>query len=389
MEKLFDEEYYAVLYPDYKSHASLPLLDYIGRGWKLGYNPSPFFNTRYYQLKNADHLTAEISPLEHFDRQGRKYGFKYFPEPGERGEAGQIAAEHLKDIAYFLAFQAGLYDPDYYRSTYPDVARAPSPLAHFRNNGQKEGRNPSRYFNMKQAVRAYLPDMADADMMTFLALGAEPAAEAAYALLDGSLQAEAEKNGVFNSAYYRAVNENVPEDKNSFLHYCLLGWRAMYNPSPFFNTRDYVERHQGARRINPLWHLLRHNLGELEAMATNPQIHPAQAGDAVYYFCLEDGLFDPEWYLDMNPDVKNTGVDPAVHFRRNGYMENRSPCEGVDCQAYARAYMGGDNSLPPLLHYFTAGKARGHALRLSRLEQSLIAECRELHRLLANRKTKA
>lgn len=37
------------------------------------------------------------------------------------------------------------------------------------------------------------------------------------------------------------------------------------------------------------------------------------------------GLFDPAWYLETYPDVKEAGVDPAEHYVRHGLKEGRLP----------------------------------------------------------------
>lgn len=41
--------------------------------------------------------------------------------------------------------------------------------------------------------------------------------------------------------------------------------------------------------------------------------------------CQQAGLFDPQWYLLQNPDVKAAGMDPGVHFLRFGLPERRTP----------------------------------------------------------------
>jgi glycosyltransferase involved in cell wall biosynthesis len=35
--------------------------------------------------------------------------------------------------------------------------------------------------------------------------------------------------------------------------------------------------------------------------------------------------FDRDWYLKQNPDIRKTGVDPADHYRRAGWIEGRLP----------------------------------------------------------------
>ena len=46
---------------------------------------------------------------------------------------------------YEVAKKSGLFDPEYYLATYPDVAeRNVDPLVHYLEEGSREGRNPHR-----------------------------------------------------------------------------------------------------------------------------------------------------------------------------------------------------------------------------------------------------
>jgi hypothetical protein len=40
--------------------------------------------------------------------------------------------------------------------------------------------------------------------------------------------------------------------------------------------------------------------------------------------------FDPEWYLTQNPDVAASGMDPFRHYKRHGKQEGRMPAP--DCE---------------------------------------------------------
>ena len=42
-------------------------------------------------------------------------------------------------------------------------------------------------------------------------------------------------------------------------------------------------------------------------------------------FISNSKIFDADWYLDTNKDVKSSGLDPAYHFYTRGWMEGRSP----------------------------------------------------------------
>ena len=68
------------------------------------------------------------------------------------------------------------------------------------------------------------------------------------------------------------------------------------------------------------------------------------------------GLFDAAWYLERNPDVRATGVDPLRHFLDRGWRENRDPNALFDTDWYLDAYpdVRGDG-VNPLLHYIRHG----------------------------------
>jgi spore maturation protein CgeB len=70
------------------------------------------------------------------------------------------------------------------------------------------------------------------------------------------------------------------------------------------------------------------------------------------------GLFDANWYLSRNPDVKKSGIDPLLHYLQYGADEGRDPHPGFRTQWYKNQYpivaKSGQN---PLLHYFLYGKS--------------------------------
>ncbi len=72
------------------------------------------------------------------------------------------------------------------------------------------------------------------------------------------------------------------------------------------------------------------------------------------------GLFDRDWYLEQNPDVAASGVDPFVHYLRRGASEGRDPNPYFDTDWYLAEYpevsAAGVN---PLAHYYHWGASEG------------------------------
>jgi glycosyltransferase involved in cell wall biosynthesis len=75
---------------------------------------------------------------------------------------------------------------------------------------------------------------------------------------------------------------------------------------------------------------------------------------------LATGLFDPQWYLQQNPDVAASGIDPFDHWLKYGVVERRNPNAYFDTARYLsncpHLQRSGQN---PLLHYLRRGAKQG------------------------------
>ena len=76
-----------------------------------------------------------------------------------------------------------------------------------------------------------------------------------------------------------------------------------------------------------------------------------------YNLIKKSGLFDSEYYLSKNEDVKKAKVDPIKHYLKFGWKEGRNPSGEFDGNKYL-------NKRPdvrvagicPLVHYIKFGK---------------------------------
>lgn len=67
-------------------------------------------------------------------------------------------------------------------------------------------------------------------------------------------------------------------------------------------------------------------------------------------------LFDADWYLRTNDDVRRIGLDPLEHYIEYGAQEGRPPCRYFDAAWYLRQYpdLAGAGIIP-FLHYIRHG----------------------------------
>lgn len=71
-------------------------------------------------------------------------------------------------------------------------------------------------------------------------------------------------------------------------------------------------------------------------------------------------IFDQEWYLQQNPEVRAAGLDPIDHYLRVGSRNGRNPNPLFDSTWYCTTYPDvGASGIDPFLHYLRYGGFEG------------------------------
>jgi GT2 family glycosyltransferase len=79
-----------------------------------------------------------------------------------------------------------------------------------------------------------------------------------------------------------------------------------------------------------------------------------------YAMALYDAYFDAEYYLDRYGDIRRAKIDPALHYLKNGWREDRSPTPYFDNRLY-RLDMYDDGSTVSFIHYLVIGRYYGES----------------------------
>ena len=67
---------------------------------------------------------------------------------------------------------------------------------------------------------------------------------------------------------------------------------------------------------------------------------------------MEAGLFDKTFYLNSYPHVKESGMDPLVHYLFYGYSEGKLPNETFNHEIYIEKYPEiKEKDINPLIYY--------------------------------------
>jgi len=79
-----------------------------------------------------------------------------------------------------------------------------------------------------------------------------------------------------------------------------------------------------------------------------------------YKAIKEKSLFDTEYYLNRNRDIKISGMDPILHYIYHGFKEERNPSSTFDGKYYINRYENVKASgMNPLVHYSLYGMDEG------------------------------
>ena len=95
-------------------------------------------------------------------------------------------------------------------------------------------------------------------------------------------------------------------------------------------------------------------------------------------------LFDGKWYLEHNPDVKASGIDPIVHYISHGWKEDRECTPYFDGDEYLK--MNPDVAqagMNPLVHWLLHGQYENRYAKTKPVKTHYFADFWEKIRAIA------
>lgn len=241
------------------------------------------------------------------------------------------------DRADAAAALAQVFDRAWYARRNPDViAAGVDPLHHFLQWGWDEGRWPNRYFDPRWYRQAN-PDV--------VAAGLDP-------LLHYLRNGEAEgrpPHALFDPAWYRTAYR-VPDGQGVLAHFLAHCATRRMAPGPSLWAVPFLPPYSDDLTAgrDPIEHFL----DDCEALGREPFPDPGVVAAS--------GLVEDNYYLINGSDVHAAGLDPADHYCRYGWREQRRPNIYFDPVWYARTNPEVMRlQVNPLLHYIVVGEAAG------------------------------
>ena len=184
--------------------------------------------------------------------------------------------------------------------------------------------------------------------------------------------------------FYLFTYGELSEGETAASHYATIGWRQGYDPNPWFSTQTYLDENPGVAEAGqvPLFHFLEIGADEgkecqasryaaayfnrsLGLAPSENESESGREGDEGNHERLAiRGEFDPHYYLTMNEDVAQAGVDPLAHFIEFGWREGRDPNPYFSTKAYLEENPDVESAdIDPFYHYIVAGRAEGRRPR--------------------------
>ena len=341
----FDAGYYLRTNPDLDGGALgdlSPIRHYIDIGWREGRDPSAAFSTAYYLQRNPDVRESGVEPLFHYLRSGRS-----------EGRHPTLAHQIVSSAAYRTITPE--FDADFYRRNVPDLPGSADPVLHYMQEGWRAGHDPAPDFS----TRFYLeqnPDVREQGINPFLhylSIGREEGRPPT--LRDRILRSEDYRlvaSGL-DAGFYR---DGVPGlgDADPVLHYMQEGWRAGHDPAPDFSTRFYLDENPDVREqgINPFLHYL--SIGREEGRPPTLRDQILRSED---YRLVASGL-DAGFYRDAVPDLGD--ADPVLHYMQEGWRAGHDPAPDFSTRFYLEENPDvREQGMNPFLHYLSIGREEG------------------------------
>jgi glycosyltransferase involved in cell wall biosynthesis len=176
------------------------------------------------------------------------------------------------------------------------------------------------------------------------------------------------KSGLFNFEYYSKVTESFSSEEKAINHYLEQAYNCKKNPSIEFNCEKYLIENPDveSNKMDPLIHYLTHGKSEGRKRFKCESTGWCETTDLSFAAQVElldeSEFFNKEYYLEQNLDVRESGINPIVHYLISGKYEMRMTSEKFDTKFYLEKYPDVQVAIiNPLVHYLVYGKGENRS----------------------------
>lgn len=347
----FDADHYRTAYPDVAETGTDLLDHFITKGWREGRDPRPDFSVNAYVAAHPVVSHTGLNPLVHY---------KLF---GGGAEPIAVRASAAPTLAEQRALIASRFEPAWYLARNPDLGEVDAAL-HFLTTGWREGRDPTPGFS----VAAYLARHPEVRLTGLnplvhhvLARMAAGRAKAGPVDLGDAKQVRALVAPEFDAAYYRAHNRDLGEGADPLAHYLRRGSRKGRKPAEWFSPEAYrIDNPDLPAAVEPFAHYIA--VGRAEGRRALKEKPPRSSTPEEALPAVAEHV-DAAFYHGLNTDI-GPEVDAANHYVRHGWREGRDPAPWFSTRLYLEMNPDvAESGHNPFVHYLAMGRAEGRSIR--------------------------
>jgi GT2 family glycosyltransferase/glycosyltransferase involved in cell wall biosynthesis len=374
---LFDETYYVRVNPGIAHETAAE--HFCRHGWREGRNPNKYFDVQYYMEQLPPTDRSNVNPVLHYASVGESRGLRpnfYFDPSWYRSRYGladsEPALKHLLEhVRLGEVSPTPEFDTAFYIARDPNIrAKGVDPFMHYLEWGFREGRDPAPDFDARAYVERHLGGkLSEPPLLHYLRrhrqrksteIASQPASSGTADFISPDLGAALRDPTIFDLAYYRRRYCPGLGEADAVIDFLM---HPMRQASPYFDPNWYLEQNPEAGRgaWGPLLHY--YTTGRQLGLWPSPifdgsyvTMSAEQAGEII----KGSGLFDTNWYMHTQLDVARAGKDALQHYAAVGHQEyRRSPNALFDATWYRREVPDVETyGWNPLVHYILAGSCR-------------------------------
>lgn len=311
------------------------------------------------------HIPAR-KPIHPLRIRLERFTHRYFPAIGRLFEN---PGSHMSNLR--IVRQYKIFDPGWYLHMHADVRLSGiDPLLQYMNTGWIEKRHPSPLFPVfayHLIVPGFRPDQCD-HVTHFLMVGRfDPTIRSQVQKLIALMEDLPElvrKYGLFDEDWYRLHNPDLMALENGYFHhYFHFGWQEGRAPSPDFNAEILacIDPYFNRELHHPILHFLL--IGREDPDISKQVLALRGFGASLPGLMQEYSLFDADWYLLHNPDLRETENDPCHHYLHFGWQEGRAPSPDFNEMIYEMLHPAFNRHHDhPVFHFLFIGRQDAETL---------------------------
>lgn len=265
---------------------------------------------------------------------------------------------------YFKVLNSEYFDDDWYRNTYNLESNTDS-VIHFLLVGYAKGYNPGPNFSISEyyecnedvAVNGKNP------LVHYELCGRKENRIFKISDIYPRNYSVISNSHYFDEVWYRSTYD-LEDDVDCIEHYLKIGCAKYFNPGPDFSTFEYYESNHDVKEhgSNPLVHY------ELYGRKERRKINvPDEIYNKFYSSILNSPYFDGDWY-GSTYDIGDW--DAVEHYLKIGYVRGFNPSPDFSTDDYFESNPDvKEYGINPLLHYELHGKNEKRCLNIEELNK--------------------